>query len=161
MSDSLNNLNQVVRKSNYAKKIENRDGKFENQRSNSTSHSVDSYHSQKKESFVVVPLSVDENLSDIELSVQAQEFLKSEKNRIQINNQSETFEFLNDIDDEKIDYKNIDLISKLITKTGEQKRKYKEGRGAKNPSTKKRGLASKAVKKARFLALIGYPNQNS
>jgi|GEM_PF-4831813 len=140
-------------KSSYARKVE----KDSPQQGDFKSRNRHSYQSEGRDTFVIAPMpNEDGKVVTTDLSFQAQEFLSSGKNRIQINNQVDDVLHINTVPDEEINYKNIPLIKKYISQFGQIKSMY--GLWARVKS-KKRRLISNAIKKARFLGLISYPDQ--
>ena len=146
-----------AQKSNYAKKVEIKEGRDDK---GSFQRNTRRYNNDGKngfEEFIISPIPNDEGkVEDATLSYQAQEFLASNKNRIQINNQVNDIESINLVPDEEINYKNIDFLKKHMSQFGQISSMYSLGLKVKS---KKKRLLSNAIKKARFLGLISYPDQ--
>jgi ribosomal protein S18 len=112
-----------------------------------------------REEFKISPIAnEDGQIVEVDLSAQAQDFIKSGKNRIQINNQSNDIIDINLIDEKTIDYKNIPLLKKYVSQF--DLIKQMSAIGVKVNMRKKRLLA-KAIKRARFLSLLSYPDQQA
>jgi ribosomal protein S18 len=110
-----------------------------------------------REEFKISPIpNEDGQIVEVDLSNQAQEFIKSGKNRIQINNQSNDILEINSIDEAAIDYKNLPLLKKYTTQFDLIKQMSAIGL---RTNMRKKRLLAKAIKRARFLALLSYPDQ--